>query len=151
LPFGRGGSPLQNLIMCGVRTTKITALKCTAELDAGPVYLKKPLPLDGTAEEIFASAAVLMEEMIQSIVMQNIQPQPQTGEPTFFTRRKPEEGDLIQAATLKKVYDMIRMLDAEGYPHAFVTVGDLRFEFSGAKMSGQSVEARVKIVIGDKS
>lgn len=44
LPYGRGGSPLQNLIQRGHRETMLTALRCVAELDAGPIYLKRPRP-----------------------------------------------------------------------------------------------------------
>ena len=53
LPYGRGGSPLQNLIMMGKRNTKLTAFKCVKKLDSGPIYLKKKLSLDGNLEEIF--------------------------------------------------------------------------------------------------
>ena len=38
VPYGRGGSPLQNLIALGHKKTKLTALKMIDELDAGPVY-----------------------------------------------------------------------------------------------------------------
>src|SRR5688500_871868 len=38
LPFGRGGSPLQNLILRGITTTKLSAFRVAEELDAGPVY-----------------------------------------------------------------------------------------------------------------
>src|SRR4051812_8679688 len=64
LPFGRGGSPLQNLITRGIEETKISALRCVEELDAGPIYLKKPLSLHGSAEEIYLRAARIIEEMI---------------------------------------------------------------------------------------
>ncbi len=40
LPYGRGGSPLQNLVLRGHRATKLTALRMTQELDAGPIYLR---------------------------------------------------------------------------------------------------------------
>lgn len=43
VPFGRGGSPLQNLISRGVYKTKISAIKAMEELDAGPVILKSLL------------------------------------------------------------------------------------------------------------
>ncbi len=45
LPFGRGGSPLQNLILSKHVTTKVTALRMTDEIDAGPIYLKRDLAL----------------------------------------------------------------------------------------------------------
>ncbi len=43
LPFGRGGSPLQNLIARGIKKTKISAIKVIEAFDAGPVYMKHPL------------------------------------------------------------------------------------------------------------
>ena len=47
LPFGRGGSPLQNLIARGIYETKLSALKCTAQLDAGDIYISNNLYLYG--------------------------------------------------------------------------------------------------------
>jgi hypothetical protein len=60
VPFGRGGSPLQNLIVRGRRETKLTALRMSREFDAGPVYMKEPLSLEGGAEEIYLGSADLM-------------------------------------------------------------------------------------------
>jgi len=57
LPFGRGGSPLQNLISKKIYKTKISALKVTENLDAGPIYLKENFYIGlGNAEEIFIQA-----------------------------------------------------------------------------------------------
>lgn len=53
LPYGRGGSPLQNLIVRGHKDTRISAIKVSDGIDTGPVYLKSPLSLEGTAHEIF--------------------------------------------------------------------------------------------------
>lgn len=53
LPYGPGGSPLQNLIQRGHSSTMLTTLRCGDGLDAGDVYLKHPLSLHGSAEEIF--------------------------------------------------------------------------------------------------
>ena len=53
VPYGRGGSPLQNLIAEGQRETQLSALRMTQEMDAGPVYLKRPLSLEGGGEEIY--------------------------------------------------------------------------------------------------
>ena len=43
LPYGRGGSPLQNLILSGKTDTKISALKVDNGIDTGDVFLKKDL------------------------------------------------------------------------------------------------------------
>lgn len=151
LPFGRGGSPLQNLITRGIYETKITALRCGKELDAGDIYLKKPLSLYGSAEEIFIRASQIIEEMIAEIIENQYTPTPQEGEPKVFKRRKPQQSDLQGAISLQDVFDRIRMLDAEGYPHAFIQVGLLRFEFTRASLKTDSVLADVKITIIDES
>ena len=68
VPFGRGGSPLQNLIARGIYETKLSAIRCGKELDAGDVYMKRPLSLWGTAEEIYLRAAELTKEMMVQLV-----------------------------------------------------------------------------------
>ncbi len=145
LPFGRGGSPLQNLIVHGISETQLTALRCVAALDAGPIYLKRPLSLLGTAEEILLRASKLTGEMIESIVREQPTPQPQIGEPTIFRRRTPQEGDLAELDKLEKVFDYIRMLDADGYPSAFLETEHFRLEFSRASLKLDSIIADVKI------
>ena len=145
LPFGRGGSPLQNLISRGIYETRLSALRCVAELDAGPVYLKRPLSLHGNAEEIFQRGAALAAEMIVEIVRNAPQPQPQTGEVVRFARRRPQQSDLAGLSDLRRVYDHIRMLDAEGYPKAFLEIDGLRLEFSRAALLDGEIIADVRI------
>lgn len=147
LPYGRGGSPLQNLIQRGHSSTMLTALRCTAELDAGPIYSKEPLSLQGTAEEIFLRADALMEVMIARIVRERPEPQPQHGEPVLFSRRKPEQSNLAGCppGDLLAWTDQIRMLDAEGYPHAFVEVHGMRLEFRRVSRRSDGLYADVRM------
>lgn len=145
LPFGRGGSPLQNLVVRGITTTQLSALRCEKEIDAGPVYLKMPLSTLGTAEEVFLRAAELMFPMIVRIVDEIIKPVAQIGEPTVFERRRPEQGDLTRTANLNELYDLIRMLDADGYPKAHIDVGSVRLSFSRASLKPDTVIADVAI------
>lgn len=145
LPFGRGGSPLQNLIVRGYQDTVLTAFRCEAGIDSGPVYLKRPLSLEGSASEIFERATGVMLDMIQEIVATNPAPRPQEGSPVYFSRRKPEQSDLSACTTPDQAYDMIRMLDAEGYPRAFMDSAGLRFEFSGVEREGDQLKATVTI------
>jgi methionyl-tRNA formyltransferase len=145
LPYGRGGSPLQNLIIHGHTETKLSAFQCVSEIDAGPIYLKRALSLLGTAEEIMSRCSALMEEMILEIISDRIVPVPQTGEVTLFNRRKPDEGNLRSLSEIKTVYDYIRMLDADGYPKAFIESDFFHFEFSKAILNNESIEAKVVI------
>ena len=99
LPFGRGGSPLQNLIVRGINETKISALRCVEEVDAGPIFMKKSLSLHGTAQEIYIRANIIIEEMIVFLIKNKPDPQDQIGEVVMFKRRKENEGDLAKLKT----------------------------------------------------
>lgn len=146
LPYGRGGSPLQNLIVRGHKETKISAIQVTKKLDGGPVYMKERLSLDGSAQEIFIRCAdIIFEKMIPVFLEKELQPVPQEGEPVVFRRRGPQDGRLTEDMTSETIYDYIRMLDAEGYPRAFLDYGSFRLDFEGAKLSedGKEVEAKV--------
>jgi methionyl-tRNA formyltransferase len=150
VPYGRGGSPLQNLIVSGHRDTKLTALRMTSELDAGPVYLKRNLSLEGSAEEIYLRACTLSADMIKQIVRDEIQPLPQTGEPVNFRRRKAEESEITKLDSLEQFHDFIRMLDAEGYPRAFLSHAGYRFEFSRSALYDGRIVADVQITVEPK-
>ena len=145
LPFGRGGSPLQNLIARGIYETQISALKCVDAMDAGPVYLKHPLSLHGAAEDIFLRASKIIEEMIVKMLDTHPTPIPQSGKPIVFKRRTPDQSDLVRADTLEEAFDLIRMLDAEGYPHAYLEVGFLRLEFTHVTRKTDHLLADVRI------
>ncbi len=145
LPYGRGGSPLQNLIVRGHKKTKICAIKCIEKLDAGPIFLKKSLSLEGSAEEIFLRENRIIEDMIVEILNKNPKPKDQKGEIVKFERRVPEDGNLKNAKSLDEIFDYIRMLDARDYPRSFIEFGKYIIEFSRATRKVDTVHASVKI------
>lgn len=118
----------------------------TSEIDAGPVYLKEDLSLEGsTAEEIYQRASKLSCKMALQIAQKNLTPKQQVGIATKFKRRTPEESQMRGKPTLLQAFDHIRMLDAEGYPKAFIEVEGLRLEFSRASLYSSHVKADVTI------
>ena len=145
VPYGRGGSPLQNLILSGHRQTKLTALQMSKEFDAGPVYCKEPLSLEGGAEEIYLRAGRLSAKMIEYIIKHEPQPQPQQGRSVTFKRRRPEQSEVGKLRSLEELHDFIRMLDAEGYPRAFFQHAGFRFELSRSALYDGRVVADVSI------
>lgn len=151
LPYGRGGSPLQNLIVRGHKETKISAIKVTQKLDGGPVYMKRPLSLEGSAQEIFVRCAdIIFQEMLPNFLTEKIEPKPQEGEPVIFKRRKPEDGKITPDMELDKIYDYIRMLDAEGYPRAYMEFGDYKLEFEQAGLLADGQELSAKVIFKKK-
>ena len=149
VPYGRGGSPLQNLIARGHEETKLTALRMTNKLDAGPVYLKSRLSLEGSAQQIFLRSASLTYDLIDRIISQLPTPRDQVGEVTEFARRTPDQSELPELASLKQIYDQIRMLDAETYPLAYINHGEFRLQFNKATLFADEVTASVTITKRD--
>ncbi|MEI7995799.1 MAG: formyltransferase family protein [Methylococcaceae bacterium] len=146
LPYGRGGSPIQNLIERGHKETQITALKMTDIVDGGPIYMKRQLSLLGLAEEIFIRAADLVAGMIEEIVVNQPEPVPQVGEAVCFGRRKPEQSEIDKdTQSLEHIYDLIRMLDAQDYPHAYLDIDNFRIEFTRPALRTDFIEANVII------
>jgi len=131
VPYGRGGTPIQNLIARGHRSTVLTALRMVEALDSGPVYLKRELSLEGLAEEIYLRIAKQAFDMIEEILELKHVPVQQSGEVVVFDRRTPEQSalQLEELEDEQQVFDFIRMLDAEGYPPAFLEIGEWVIEF----------------------
>ncbi len=146
LPYGRGGTPLQNLILRGYKKTKISALKVDGGLDTGDVYLKKNLSLAGSAEEIYQRASkIIFNKMIPEIIKKQPISVKQTGKVVKFFRRKPEQSRLGNNLSLDKMYDYIRMLDAEGYPRAFMETQKLKIEFFQVKLKNKKLIVKAEI------
>ncbi len=148
LPFGRGGSPLQNLIVRKIYQTKISAIKCIKKLDAGDIYLKRDFDISkGSAQELYEKTGEIISSMIDEIIETKPLPVAQTGEIVEFKRRKPEESNISELNKLDEIYDYIRMLDAKGYPKAFLENSNFRFEFFNAEQQDNKVLANVEIKV----
>lgn len=122
----------------------------TKQFDAGPIYFKKPLSLEGRAQDIYIRATNLSAEMISRIIKKKIIPKPQKGKVVIFKRRKPEESEIPECKSINKLYDFIRMLDAEGYPKAFIRYKGLIFEFFNPILREAKLLANVKIKKDEK-
>lgn len=146
LPYGRGGSPLQNLIVAGKTETKICAIKVQKGLDTGDIYTKRKLDLAGSASEIFSRTAPLIKEMIEEIINSSPPPWKQVGEVVVFKRRIPADSDISKISELDKIYDHIRMMDAEDYSAAYIENENLKFEFFNAEKINNEILANVRII-----
>ena len=152
LPYGRGGSPLQNLIINKKKSTFLTSLKCNDQIDAGPIYLKSNFALTGSAREIFKKVDQLIKFQITEIINKEIVPKEQEGEPTYFKRRTPSESNLAlcQSNNLDDWYDFIRMLDADGYPNSYIELNNMKILFSDAEILNKKILAKVEIIAKDQ-
>ncbi|MCK4650918.1 hypothetical protein KAT08_01960 [Candidatus Babeliales bacterium] len=149
LPYGRGGSPLQNLILNKIYDTKISAIKVVEELDAGNMYLKENFCIKkGSAQEIFTKLSdIIFFKMIPYILKTDLVPSKQEGEGSIFRRRKPAESNIERAniLNLDDFYDFIRMLDADGYPNAFLKINNFKVIFNNVSKKNGKLEGLFQI------
>ncbi|MDX4050302.1 methionyl-tRNA formyltransferase [Aliarcobacter skirrowii] len=149
LPYGRGGSPLQNLIINKVYNTKISAIKVSKELDEGDVYLKEDFDISkGSANEIYKNASKLIfKKLIPNILRQNPTPVRQEGDVVNFKRRTPEQSNIkmLNDVSIANLYDFIRMLDAPNYPKAYLELDNLKMELFEVIIKDGKLEGRFEV------
>jgi methionyl-tRNA formyltransferase len=150
LPYGRGGSPFQNLIMNEIYDTKISALKVDSGLDMGDIYLKEECNISiGSAQENFVKiSSIIFEKMIPAFLKNELIPQKQSGKVTEFKTRKPNESNILtlDKKSISKLYDFIRMLDAEGYPKAYIELENIKIEFSQVHQKDKKLIGRFEVI-----
>ena len=140
LPYGRGGSPIQNLILEGFEEAPVCAIKMIDELDAGPIYASTNVSLAGKLEEILLRINDAINDLIVEITTDNPNASPQCGEPHIFKRLKITDNEIQTGLNLEEIYDRIRMVDHEDYPNAFITYDKIKIEFSNAELVGDTIE-----------
>jgi methionyl-tRNA formyltransferase len=145
LPYGRGGSPIQNLILNGIKSSPVCALKMTGDIDAGPIYLKKEISLSGPLSKIFSRINNVVNSLIIEIIDGDIVPVDQEGTPYNFKRLTQKDNQLKPNLSLNAIYDRIRMLDHKDYPNAYIIIEDIKYEFFNAVEEEDFVNVSCKI------
>jgi methionyl-tRNA formyltransferase len=150
LPYGRGGSPIQNLILRGFSSAPVSALRMTDKLDAGDIYDQIHIDLSGTLDEIFEKLNDAVNELITRLITNDIKPIAQEGEVTKFDRLTEDDNEIPNRLNIKQIYDRIRMVDQDEYPNAFLCVNGYKIEFNDAKIESDGLMCSAKITIVDE-
>ena len=148
LPYGRGGSPVQNMIVRNFKKTQLCSLKLTKKIDSGPIYMKKEISLRGTGQKIFLNIYRSILDMIFQIEKKIPKAKIQTGKVVYFKRRKPKDGNLLISENIDEIFNLIRMLDINflNYPKAFIENKKIVFKFKNARLKKNKIEAEVDIL-----
>jgi len=128
LPRYRGGSPLQNQIIAGEKTSMVSLFIMTNELDAGDIVGQKDLDLQGSLADIFSRIEVLGCEMTRNLLDNGFERLPQdSSKATFCKRRIPDDSEItfeeLRLKPAEYLYNKIRML-ASPYPNAYIRTSD---------------------------
>ena len=139
---------MQHQILKGLKKTKLTAFRVNNGIDSGDIFLKKNISLKGNASMIYERIENTAINMLNSIIqMKNIKFIKQKSKVKFYKRRKKDDSNLLSEnyPKLEKIYNFIRMLDAEGYPRAFLNLKDYKIYFKKAKLINKEISGEFQI------
>jgi len=146
LPKFRGGSPLQNQIISGIKKTKTTAFLMNSMIDGGDIIMQKDLSLTGNISDIFERMKKNDFEMICQIIQGKFRRRKQKGIASFYKRRNPKQSELKNLNFSNEyLYNFIRML-SDPYPNAFLRIGKKKIIFKNAKFDGKKISFRGEII-----
>ena len=145
LPYGRGGSPIQNLILKKFKKSPVCAIRMTKKIDSGPIYLKRNISLLGNLDEIFDRISLKIVEMIKILLKKKINPKKQKGKIFIFKRIKENQSEIKKNDNLNFIYDKIRMLSSENYPHAFIKNRNLKIYLTRPIIKKKQIFCEAKV------
>lgn len=124
LPKYRGPTPLESFILSGESQTGVSIMSLSKGMDDGPVYTQETftpsefVSKQALADELGKIGGILMPPIIESVLSGKLQPQPQTGEPTYtniITK------DMAHIDTSKPAIEVERSIRAyKGWPGNYI-------------------------------
>lgn len=127
LPRYRGGSPLVWAMINGERESGVSLFTLASRMDEGEIWGQRAFPIgdDEYIGDVLARAEEasigLLRQSFPSIWSGRLKPSPQTGDPTVFPMRRPEDGRIEWNRPSRDVFNFIRA-QSHPYPGAFTVV-----------------------------
>lgn len=123
LPAGKGWAPYFWQILEGCSEIPVVLFEATEEIDAGVIYLKDYILLDGTElnEELRNKQALKTIELCLRFIDEyhTINPVSQIGKETFYAKRKKEDSELNIDKTIREQINLLRIVNNDDYPAFF--------------------------------
>ena len=123
LPKGRGFSPLTWQTLEGENTIPVCLFEACEELDAGSIIFRVDMHFEGheLLGEMRKALGDMHIELCTRFLAQHIPPlgTSQTGEPTYYARRTPDDSEIDPGRSLADQFDLLRVVDNEKYPAFF--------------------------------
>lgn len=127
LPQGKGWSPLTWQVLEGKSAIPITLFQATEKIDSGVIYEQQDIQLDGgeLIDELREKQAFATLNLIRNFVIQypDNKSREQTGEATYYPKRRPGDSELDINKTIADQFNLLRVCDNERYPAFFVLNG----------------------------
>jgi methionyl-tRNA formyltransferase len=123
LPEGKGWSPATWQILEGKNEIPLTMFEAVEKTDAGPVFIKSKISLDGSEliEQWQDKMGAEISKMVLDFVSKypEIKSVPQSGPGTFYPKRTPKDSEFDPDKTISEQFNLFRVVDNEKYPAFF--------------------------------
>lgn len=125
LPQGKGWSPMTWQIIEGKNEIPIVLFEAVSEVDAGTIYIKDTIKLDGY--ELIDEWRRKQADKTFDLCLKFIDNYPeileagckQAGESSYYRKRKVEDSKLDITKSIKNQFNLLRTVDNEKYPAYF--------------------------------
>lgn len=123
LPKGRGMSPWTWQVLEGAKNIPVCLLDAEEEVDSGAIVYKDFIALEGG--ELVDDLRAMLSDKTFDLCMRFLssdtcaQGQAQTGEPSYYKRRGPEDSQLDVDKTIADQFPLLRVVDNDNYPAFF--------------------------------
>ena len=124
LPKGRGRSPVNWSLIEGKNKYILQLFLMTPGIDDGDILDYQTFDINkwDTCRTLYYKISIVQKqkllELIPKLIKNEFKRIPQTGEPTFYPKRTPDDGLINWNQTSEKLYDFIRAI-TKPYPGAF--------------------------------
>lgn len=127
LPKGKGWSPLTWQILEGHNDIPFTLFEATENVDSGVIYEQVIAHFDGDElnSELKHKQGIITIDLILKFCdnYPDVKGIPQTGEATFYPRRRAEDSELDINKSISEQFNLFRVVDNERYPAFFIKDG----------------------------
>ena len=128
VPLGKGWSPLAWQVLEGLDNIPVSLFEAVEAVDAGDVYIVDYINLDGHElnDEIKHQQGLLTMKMVKKYIdeFESMVGVPQSGEETFYPRRRQKENEMDVNKTIAEQFNLLRVVDNERYPAHFYLKGE---------------------------
>ena len=131
LPKGRGRSPVNWSLIEGKTQFILHAFLMTPGIDDGDVITHEIFDINewDTCQTIYYKISIIQKrilaEIIPKLVSNNFKHTPQTGEPSYYAKRTPDDGLINWSKSVHEIYNFVRAL-TRPYPGAFTFLNGQR-------------------------
>ncbi len=124
LPKGRGRSPLNWSLIEELERFLLSIIRLDANVDAGGVAATRKFDINqfDTIQSLYYKVTLAIEEMLLDVLGPILRGEhdfeAQAGEPTYYPKRTPDDGDIHWGEPMDDIYNLVRAV-TRPYPGAF--------------------------------